>query len=252
MVALPSLIVGLGNPGREYAHTRHNIGFVVVDELCRRGEGGALRSKFSGEFGKLALRGQDLSVLKPETFMNESGRSVQPAAAFFHLEPRDILVVHDELDLPFGELRLKVGGGHAGHNGLRSIVQCLGSAEFIRLRVGIGRPPASFSGDTAGYVLSGFTSAERAELAAVVAKACAVVERLVQVGVARAMNEINVRPKPPKAAPAASPPAEQAKDSSGPSDPTSTSASHPVVQKTGTVRHGAERLLAPGHPSSGP
>ncbi len=191
----PLLVVGLGNPGREYASTRHNVGWMALDELARRAAADAWKKKFSGEWTRGTLGGRACVFLRPETYMNESGRSVQPAAAFFHVEPRDIVVLHDELDLPFGEVRLKLSGGHAGHNGLRSLLQHLGTPDFARVRVGIGRPPAGFRGEVADFVLSAFDGVERASVPDVVAKAAACVERVIAVGLERAMNEANTRPK---------------------------------------------------------
>src|SRR5690349_1321162 len=133
MAASSVLVVGLGNPGREYASNRHNVGWMVLDELARQGGFPAPKKKFQGEFTKGSLEGRDCVLLRPETYMNESGRSVQPAVAFFHVVPRDVIVLHDELDLPFGDVRVKLGGGHAGHNGLRSLVQHLGTADFVRV-----------------------------------------------------------------------------------------------------------------------
>jgi peptidyl-tRNA hydrolase, PTH1 family len=145
------LIAGLGNPGPEYEQTRHNAGFWFVDELVRR-EGLSLRAepKFHGEVGRLALAGRDCWLLKPSTFMNRSGQSVAAMAAFYKVPAESILVVHDELDLPPGTARLKRGGGHGGHNGLRDLVSRLGS-EFLRLRIGIGHPGNSHQ--VVGYVL---------------------------------------------------------------------------------------------------
>jgi PTH1 family peptidyl-tRNA hydrolase len=185
------LVVGLGNPGRQYEGNRHNVGFMVVDEL-RTGESLVdYRDKFSGAFAK----GDAVSVLKPMTFMNLSGESIQPAAAFLKVAPADIVVVHDELDLPFGDVRLKMGGGHAGHNGLRSIVQRLGTPEFVRVRVGIGRPPPGFMRDVADWVLSDFDAVERKELPDVVARAIAAVKRVLAEGPGAAMAVVNQRPK---------------------------------------------------------
>src|SRR4051812_23465104 len=155
-------IVGLGNPGREYAAHRHNIGFMAVDELARRVGADAFREKFSGEYARAEIANEPAILLKPMTYMNESGRSVQPAMAFFKVEARELVVLHDELDIPFGEVRLKMGGGHAGHNGLRSIMAALGAAgDFGRVRLGIGRPPPGFRGEVADFVLSSFDAAER-------------------------------------------------------------------------------------------
>jgi PTH1 family peptidyl-tRNA hydrolase len=189
------LVVGLGNPGREYASTRHNVGWMALDELASRAGAGAFKKKFSGEYATGSFEGASLVLLRPETYMNESGRSVQPAAAFFHAAPASIVVLHDELDLPFGDVRLKVGGGHAGHNGLRSLIQHLGSPDFVRVRIGIGRPPPGFRGEVADYVLSSFDPVERASIPDVVARTVDTVRSLVQNGLERAMNQVNTRPK---------------------------------------------------------
>ena len=140
------LVVGLGNPGPRYERTRHNVGFMVVDQLRRQHRFAEFRDKFSGECSKGSIGSTDVALLKPMTFMNESGRSVQAALAFYHINANaeETLVLHDELDLPFGDIRLKAAGGHAGHNGLRSIISSCG-ADFSRLRFGIGRPPQIFA-----------------------------------------------------------------------------------------------------------
>jgi PTH1 family peptidyl-tRNA hydrolase len=188
------LVVGLGNPGREYEKSRHNVGFLVADAL-REAEGWPdYRQKFSGVWTRGSLaRGAPVALLKPQTFMNLSGDSVQPAAAFLKAAPADIIVVHDELDLPWSEVRLKVGGGHAGNNGVRSIIQRLGSPDFVRVRVGIGKPPAGFRGDGADWVLSTFDPLERAELPDIVARAVDAVRRVAHDGLAAAMNAVNTR-----------------------------------------------------------
>ena len=135
------LIVGLGNPGSKYSQTRHNAGFWFVDEVARQ-YGSALRpeAKFLGEAARIQVEGQDVWLLKPGTFMNRSGQSVSALARFYKLLPESILVVHDELDLPVGVARLKRGGGHGGHNGLKDIIKALGSRDFARLRIGIDHP----------------------------------------------------------------------------------------------------------------
>jgi PTH1 family peptidyl-tRNA hydrolase len=184
------LIVGLGNPGKRYEHHRHNVGFMVAAALRRAENLPDPREKFSGAFTK----GDALAILEPMTFMTASGDSVQPCAAFLKTAPERIVVVHDELDLPFGDVRIKVGGGHAGHNGLRSVIQRLGSADFVRVRVGIGRPPASFQGDVAAYVLASFDANERAALGGVVDRAVAAVRAIAADGVAAAMNVHNAAP----------------------------------------------------------
>jgi PTH1 family peptidyl-tRNA hydrolase len=188
------LVVGLGNPGREYERSRHNVGFVVADAL-REAEGWPdYKQKFSGVWTRGSLaNGAPVALLKPQTFMNLSGDSVQPAAAFLKLAPADIIVVHDELDLPWRDVRLKVGGGHAGNNGVRSIIQRLGSPDFVRVRVGIGKPPAGFRGGGADWVLSDFDAVERAELPDVVALAVEAVRRVVEEGLPAAMNAVNTR-----------------------------------------------------------
>lgn len=189
------LVVGLGNPGREYETSRHNVGFMVADAL-RRAEGWPdFRPKFSGvgTRGDLAPANVPVFLLKPQTFMNLSGDSVQPAAAFLRVAPSDIVVVHDEIDLPWRELRIKVGGGHAGNNGVRSIIQRLGTPDFVRVRVGVGKPPPGFRGDVADWVLSSFDAVETAELPGVVGESVAAVRSIATDGLAAAMNRVNTR-----------------------------------------------------------
>jgi PTH1 family peptidyl-tRNA hydrolase len=153
--SLDLLVVGLGNPGRQYERTRHNAGWLVVDELARR-HGGSYRSKFSGQLAELRLGELKLALLKPETFMNDSGRSLAAAARFFKVEPEDMLIVHDDVDLEEGRLQARQGGGLAGHNGLRSIAQALGSQDFLRLRIGVGRPGRGDRRSVADFVLTPF------------------------------------------------------------------------------------------------
>ena len=136
---LDLLVAGLGNPGREYERTRHNVGWLVADELARR-RGGSFRSKFSGRLAEVRLGERRLALLKPETYMNESGRSISAAARFFKVPLEALLVVHDDVDLEEGRLQARQGGGLAGHNGLRSIARALGTQDFLRLRIGVGRP----------------------------------------------------------------------------------------------------------------
>jgi PTH1 family peptidyl-tRNA hydrolase len=190
------LVVGLGNPGSRYSRTRHNVGFMAVDELARAAGFPEFREKFSGELAKGRVEGEDVVLLEPTTYMNDSGRSVQAAVAFFHLAAKggdELLVVHDELDLPFGDVRLKISGGHAGHNGLRSIIGALGP-DFARLRVGIGRPPAAFRGDVADFVLQDFDPTESAGLPDVIKASVDAIRRWVVKGPGAA-NETNVRKK---------------------------------------------------------
>jgi PTH1 family peptidyl-tRNA hydrolase len=186
--SLDLLVAGLGNPGREYAGHRHNIGHMVVDELARR-HGGSWRSKFSGDLAELRIDGARVALLKPMTYMNESGRSVGPAVRFFKLPLEDVLVVHDEGDFDLGRLQARVGGGLAGHNGLRSVAQHLGTPEFARLRVGVGRPGRGDRRDLADYVLSDFQPEDDGE--AVVARAADAVETIVREGIEAAQQRFN-------------------------------------------------------------
>jgi PTH1 family peptidyl-tRNA hydrolase len=190
------LVVGLGNPGERYAQTRHNVGFLAVERLLERCGGAPFREKFSGRLAQIELAGDKLLVLEPQTFMNESGQSVGPALAFHRLAPSDLVVVHDELDLPFGDLRLKQGGGDAGHRGLRSVTAHVGSSDYARLRIGIGRPPPEFQGDIVDFVLQGFPLADRAELSKVLDRAAEAIELVAEKGLPSAMNQINRRVKP--------------------------------------------------------
>jgi peptidyl-tRNA hydrolase, PTH1 family len=148
-------VAGLGNPGREYERTRHNAGWMVMDELARR-HGGSFRSKFSGQLSETRVDDLKLALLKPETYMNVSGQSIGAARKFFKVDPADVLIVHDDVDLEPGRLQAKFGGGLAGHNGLRSIAQALGTNEFLRLRIGVGRPGRGDRRSVADYVLGGF------------------------------------------------------------------------------------------------
>ena len=152
------LIVGLGNPGQRYAGHRHNIGFRAADAIHRRHGFPPWRARFQGEAAEGLLDGEKALILKPATFMNESGRAVAQAGRFYKLEPRDIVVIHDELDLPPGKLRMKVGGGHGGHNGLKSIEAHIGKG-FRRMRLGIGHPGRKEQVN--GYVLHDFAKADR-------------------------------------------------------------------------------------------
>jgi peptidyl-tRNA hydrolase, PTH1 family len=187
---LDLLVAGLGNPGREYADTRHNVGFMVADELTRR-HGGSWRGKFSGELAEVRVDGSRLALLKPQTYMNESGRSVGPAVRFFKVEPEALLVVHDEVDLEPGRLQVRFGGGLAGHNGLRSIAQQLGTGEFARLRVGVGRPERGDPRPVADFVLSPFPP--DVDVGELVGRAADAVEAVVRDGLGEAQNRSNER-----------------------------------------------------------
>jgi PTH1 family peptidyl-tRNA hydrolase len=188
------LVVGLGNPGPRYQETRHNIGFRAVERLVERHGSVGFRSRFEGEVAQLDVEGERLIVLKPQTFMNRSGHSVRPAMAFFKLTAKDLLVVHDELDLAPGDLRLKVGGGEAGHNGLRSITEQLGTSDYARLRCGIGRSSGG-KGTVADYVLDAFPPADLPLVEQMVNGAVEAIVRVIKEGMSSAMNVTNRKPK---------------------------------------------------------
>jgi PTH1 family peptidyl-tRNA hydrolase len=185
---LDLLVVGLGNPGREYERTRHNVGWLVVDELARRLEG-RWREKFSGRLAEVRVDGLRLALLKPETFMNDSGRSVAAAARFFKIEPESLLVVHDDVDLEAGRLQARSGGGLAGHNGLRSLAQALGTRDFLRLRIGVGRPGRGDPRSVADYVLSPFATEE--DVGALVSRGADAVEMVAREGVEATQQRFN-------------------------------------------------------------
>jgi len=185
---LDLLVAGLGNPGREYAGTRHNAGWIVVDELARR-QGGSWRSKFSGQLSQTRLDDARLALVKPETYMNESGKSIAAAARFFKTPAEAVLVVHDDVDLEEGRLQARRGGGLAGHNGLRSIAQALGSQEFLRLRIGVGRPGRGDRWSVADYVLAAFEP--ETDVDALVARSADAVETIVRDGLEAAQQRFN-------------------------------------------------------------
>ena len=185
---LDLLVAGLGNPGRQYERTRHNLGWLVLDELARR-HGGSWRSKFSGSFAEVRLGDLRLGLLKPETYMNESGRAVGEAARFYKVEPEGLLVVHDDVDLEPGRLQARAAGGLAGHNGLRSLAQHLGSQEFERLRIGVGRPGRGDPRSVSDWVLSGFAPED--DLEALVAKSADAVETIATEGLEAAQTHFN-------------------------------------------------------------
>lgn len=190
------VIAGLGNPGPRYAHTRHNIGATVLERLAVRLGAPGWREQWHGEAVRVAVGQTPVLLLRPMTFMNESGRAVQAALGFFRVPAHELVVVHDELDLPFGTIRFKKGGGHAGHNGLKSIVAHVGSGDFVRLRVGIGRPEPGFLGDMADYVLSDFPAEQREQLPQLTDRAVDALLDLLQRGLAAATNVLNTRPRP--------------------------------------------------------
>ena len=186
--SLDLLVAGLGNPGREYARNRHNVGWLVVDELARR-HGGSWRAKFNGQLAEIRIEGHKVALLKPETFMNDSGRAVQAAVTFFKLSPDAVLVVHDEGDLELGRLQARLGGGLGGHNGLRSVAQQLGTPDFLRLRVGVGRPERGDPRPLADFVLADFRPEDDSEQ--LVRAAADAVETLDAEGLDAAQRAIN-------------------------------------------------------------
>jgi len=185
---LDLLVAGLGNPGREYERTRHNVGWMVLDELARR-DGGSWRSKFSGSLAEVRVDERRVALLKPETYMNESGRSVAAATRFFKVEPDALLVVHDDVDLAAGRLQARRGGGLAGHNGLRSLAHHLGTQEFLRLRIGVGRPGRGDRRSVSEWVLSSFAPEEDVE--ALVTRAAGAVESLLREGLEATQARFN-------------------------------------------------------------
>ena len=187
------LVVGLGNPGSRYAGNRHNAGFMVVDELRRRAGSPTPRLKLGAELSEATLAGESVLFCKPLEFMNCSGLAVQRAAAFWKIPPEQAVVVHDELDVPMGRLKLSFGGGSGGHNGLQSIIQEWGSPDFCRVRLGIGRPPTEW--DAADYVLADFAEEERHLLPDLIAEAADASETIVKSGLQVAMNIFNKRKK---------------------------------------------------------
>ncbi len=189
------LIVGLGNPGRRYRVTRHNVGARVVEALARR-HGVTLREEGWADVGALTLDGVRVLLARPQTYVNVSGTAVADLRRRHRVPLPHLLVVYDDLDLPLGQIRLRAGGGHGGHNGMRSIIDALGEQGFPRLRLGIGRPPAGV--DPADYVLGRFDRTEAALVDAAVERAAEAVEMFVREGIERAMSAFNVRGEPPR------------------------------------------------------
>lgn len=185
------LVVGLGNPGKKYERTRHNAGFAAVTELAERTGAGSFLSKFDGQLAFTKVAGQDVGLLLPLTYMNLSGQSVRPAMVSLGVEPDHLLVVHDEVDLPEGQIRLKMGGGLAGHNGLKSIAQLVKTQDFLRVRIGVGRPGPDDRRPVADWVLAPFDSAT--DTAALYGEAADAIERTLTDGTDVAMNVVNAR-----------------------------------------------------------
>ncbi|MDP4960774.1 MAG: aminoacyl-tRNA hydrolase [Mycobacterium sp.] len=186
----PLLVIGLGNPGPQYAKTRHNIGFMVADLLADRlGATFKVHKRSGAEIVTSTVGQRQVVLAKPRTYMNESGRHVGPLAKFYSVPPADVIVIHDELDIDFGRIRLKLGGGEGGHNGLRSVANALGTKDFQRVRIGIGRPPGRK--DPAAFVLEVFTAAERKEVPAICEQAADATELLIETGLESAQNLVH-------------------------------------------------------------
>lgn len=189
-MAEPLLVVGLGNPGERYAQTRHNIGFWVVDLLAvSTGCTFSVHKRSGADAGTGRLAGRSVVLAKPRCYMNESGRHVAPLANFYSVPPTNVIVIHDDLDLEFGRIRLKCGGGEGGHNGLRSVAAALGSKDFYRVRIGIGRPPGRQ--EPASFVLEKFTLAERAEIPTICEQAADATQLLIELGLEQAQNRVH-------------------------------------------------------------
>jgi len=187
------LVAGLGNPGKKYANTKHNVGFLVVDEISKRVGIELTKKKFKGVFGEGFIGDNKLVLLKPETYMNLSGESVSSIKNFYDIPADNIIVVYDEMDLPLGNIRIKSGGGTAGHNGIKSIISSLGTDEFTRVRVGIGKALVKDSG--ASHVLSGFKGDERKIVKDSIERAADAVFAIIEEGLEKTMNEYNTKNK---------------------------------------------------------
>jgi len=186
------LVVGLGNPGRRYAQTRHNVGFMVIENLAHRWSIPADGKQLGSLVGAGRIANEKAMIARPQSFMNRSGQPVHSLMGYFKLSSNDVVVVHDDLDLPFGRVQIKRGGGHGGHNGLRDINKHVGS-DYIRVRMGVGRPPDGW--ETADYVLGKWNKSEQGEIDHIVDRGSDAVESLLRDGLEAAMNVFNVRPE---------------------------------------------------------
>lgn len=186
-----TLLAGLGNPGKEYSQTRHNIGFLVVDELAGRLNQSMSKIRFDAAYARAKVRGQDIFLVKPMAYMNRSGPPIQRLASYYKISMGDIIVVHDDMDLEFGKLKIVQGRGHGGHNGIRSIIDAFGRKACIRVRVGVGHPGAQK--DVTGHVLGKFSPDEQAHLDDLVTAAADACLAIVENGAVKAMNLINSR-----------------------------------------------------------
>jgi peptidyl-tRNA hydrolase, PTH1 family len=187
------LIAGLGNPGKEYSSSRHNIGFKVIDEISKRLGISLKKKSFRSHFAEALLDGTKLILLKPQTYMNLSGDAVSDVVEFFKILPKELIVVYDEIDLPFGNIKIKTGGGSAGHKGIQSIINCLGHCGFVRVRVGIGKPIQKSK--IIGHVLSEFEEEEKKIMEDMVVRAADAVLEIILRGLESAMNKFNRKPE---------------------------------------------------------
>lgn len=186
-----NLVVGLGNPGGRYRHTRHNAGFLVVDRLASRWGASVEKRQFGALVDSVRIGSANAVLVKPQTFMNLSGQAVVSVKGFYKTDLDNLMVIHDDVDLAFGEVRIKQGGGHGGHNGLRDIQQKLGTNKYLRVRFGVSRPPKGW--DTADYVLGKWSSSEDAQLDEAVDRAADAVETVLKEGAQKAMETVNAR-----------------------------------------------------------
>ena len=185
------LVVGLGNPGKQYTLTKHNVGFLVVDELGKRVGIDIKKNKFQSLYGEGLLEGNKILLLKPQTYMNRSGEAVSGASDFYKIPPENIVVIHDEMDISLGKIMIKPGGGSAGNNGIKSIISHLGSKDFIRVRIGIGKPGTKSDGTT--HVLSGFSKSESTTVEDSILTAADAVLEIMNNGLQSAMNKYNIK-----------------------------------------------------------
>jgi PTH1 family peptidyl-tRNA hydrolase len=185
------VIAGLGNPEEGYRRSRHNLGFMTLDGIAERCGARLNERRFKAHFGRCLIDGQNVLLAEPQTYMNASGEALAPMLGYFKVEPARLIVIHDELDLGIGTIRIKRGGGHGGNNGVRSIIDSLGTGDFVRIRVGVGRPPPGR--DAVGFLLQPMTRIELAAYDPVIDRAAAAAEAIITTGVAPAMNKFNQR-----------------------------------------------------------
>lgn len=183
------MVAGLGNPGKNYHRTRHNVGFMVADRLAQRCCGTYTKSRYNAEFVKTVLNGQKIFITKPLSYMNRSGQPIASLTAYFKIQSADLIVAHDDLDLPFGRIRISKDRGHGGHNGIRSIIEALGTRDFSRIRIGVGHP--GDSSDVTGHVLGDFSKNEAAKLDDIIDRCADACVDIMKSGPAAAMNTYN-------------------------------------------------------------